>query len=516
MDMSKQKLSISGQVNTFAHAKRLREEKLRLLFNSVWQPVCGGILASILLVILMWGMVDSFVLVSWLIAILIVSTLRLLLAYFYLRASNQQQQSSRWLTLFVLIVFLTGCVWGAGGVLMFDDHIPEQVVALSIVLLGVAAGCIAMLSAVWWMALFFILPIAIPLLLLFLFSDVRIYSMMGSLLTLFVSLLIATSYRLGRIIHENIELRVSMSAREILLLESENRYLSIFQHSPLGVLHFDKAGRVIDCNDTLLQILSLDRSKLMGGCMQKGADAGMSAAVQDALEKGAGYYEGHFSLPWVPCCKEGTPVRAFINGVRSVDDEIVGGVALIEDFTERKRSEEAIYRQAFYDSLTDLPNRRLFLERLTNLCDETQTEPQSALLMFLDIDHFKLINDTWGHATGDDLLVQVAKRLASCLREGDIAARLSGDEFVLLAMFEGKIDTRLEEHAAAYMCTVQQALSGPYALENRYIEITHSIGYTCFTAAACEHEKVLKQADVAMYRAKTEGRGRLSRYQPWM
>ncbi|BBI52223.1 hypothetical protein HORIV_46440 [Vreelandella olivaria] len=125
--------------------------------------------------------------------------------------------------------------------------------------------------------------------------------------------------------------------------------------------------------------------------------------------------------------------------------------------------------------------------------------------MFLDLDRFKLINDTWGHATGDDLLVQVAHRLERCLSEGDMAARLSGDEFVLLAMFEEETEATLEARAERYMHEVQQVLSPPYRLASHDTEVTPSIGYTCFTTADCDHEEVLKQADIAMYRAKQKG-----------
>lgn len=514
--MSKRTFFDDGVSDKSAQLKSLRDEKLRLLFNNVWQPVFAGILGAVLLVFLMWEMVDPVILVSWLIVILAILALRLKLAQCFLRVSTLEQNQPRWLRLFTLVVFLTGCVWGIGGMLMFDSDRPEQSAALAIVLSGVAAGCVTMLSSIWWMVLFFILPIAIPLQLLFLFSDAPTHTMIGVLLGLFVLLLIATSHRLGRVIHNNIELQVTMVAREAQLLESENRYLSIFQHSPLGVLHFDQQGYITDCNEKLLEILALARSELLGFCIQSSEDIDIKTATQNALNKGTGYYEGTFSVPYSFLHSEGTPVRAYFNGVRSVDDEIVGGVVIVEDFTERKRNEEMIYRQAYYDALTDLPNRRLLIERLAALCYQSTAQAQFGLLMFLDLDRFKLINDTWGHATGDDLLVQIAGRLQNCLREGDMAARLSGDEFVLLGLFEGDSEKTFESDADNYMLEVQQVLSQPYRLANREMTITPSIGYTCFTTAACDYEEVLKQADIAMYRAKTEGRAQRCRYHPWM
>lgn len=514
--MNDNKLPFGNAQDGLTHAQRLRNVKLYLLYSHVWQPVAAGTLGAFLLVFLMWGVVNSTILVSWLIVMLLVSGLRLCIALFFLRSTASEQKHPRWLKLFILSVFLTGCIWGSGGLLMFDSESPEYAAALAIILAGVAAGCVTMLSSIWWMVLFFILPIAIPLKLLFIFSGAPTHTVIGVLLGVFVLLLIATSYRLGRVIHDNIELQVNMAARETQLLESENRYLSIFQHSPLGVVHFDQHGRVTDCNEKLLEIMTVDRSELLGACILSSENADITTATQNALNKGTGYYEGTFSVPCVSVGPEGTPVRAFFNGVRSIDDEIVGGVVIVEDFTERKRNEELIYHQAFYDALTDLPNRRLLIERLASLCDQPKAKEPFGLLMFLDLDRFKLINDTWGHATGDDLLVQVARRLQGCLREGDIAARLSGDEFVLLAFLEENSEQAFEAYAESYMYTIQQTLSQPYRLANREVAVTPSIGYTCFSTSACEHEEVLKQADTAMYRAKTEGRARLCRFQPWM
>lgn len=494
--------------------KRLHNEKVRLLYDNLWQPVLASVLAGTLLVAAMWPVVANWVLLTWLGTLTFVSVSRLVLAYYFRRLPLIQQQRRRWLNRFSIGAIAAGCVWGAGGFLLFTGENHGQVAALSIVLAGIAAGGVTTLSAVWWVALCFVLPTILPLLMQFLLLGSSLAVLIGAMLCLFLGLIITTSRRLSRIIHDNIALRVSMSAREAQLQESENRYRSIFQNSPLGVLHFDEQGHVTDCNSKLLEILDVNRAQLIGYRMlSRSADSQVAKAVRDALTKGTGYYESTYCLPKASV---GTPLRAFFNGVHSVTNDMVGGVAMIEDFTERKRTEAIIYRQAFYDALTDLPNRRLFIERIATLCDGTQTEKQGGLLMFLDMDRFKLINDTWGHATGDDLLVQVARRLESCLGEGDMVARLSGDEFVLLGLFKECSQQALEAHAESYMRAVQQALSPPYRLSNREVEVTPSMGYTCFTAAACDHEEVLKQADIAMYRAKTEGRARLCRFQPWM
>jgi len=493
---------------------RLRGEKVRLLYDNLWQPVLSSVVAGGLLVAAMWPVVDASVLIGWFIALTAISGLRLLLAQRFMRLPAAHQQHRRWLGWFAVGAITSGCVWGATGVLLFSNDHPEQIAALSIVLAGISAGGVTTLSSVWWVSIGFVIPILLPLKLQFLLQGSPLSVLIGLMLVLFLGLIVTTSRRFSRTIHDNIALRVSMASREAQLRESENRYRSIFQHSPLGVLHFDEQGTITDCNNKLLAILGVGRAQLIGYRMlARSADHDVAQAVNDALEKGTGYYEGTYRLPRAT---EGIPLRTFFNGVLSASNQMIGGVAIIEDFTERKRNEAIIYRQAYYDALTDLPNRRLFIERLESLCNERRSEQRSGLVMFLDMDRFKLINDTMGHAAGDDLLVQVARRLELCLNEEDMAARLSGDEFVLLALFEEVSLEQLDEQAERYMRNVQQVLSEQYRLESRWLTVTPSMGYTCFNATECDHGDVLKEADTAMYQAKTEGRARLRRYQPWM
>ncbi|MDR5875915.1 sensor domain-containing diguanylate cyclase [Halomonas sp. CUBES01] len=492
--------------------KSLRGEKVRLLYDNMWAPVLTSIVAATLLVAALWPEVAHWKLIAWWGLLVVVSGIRLGLAYRFYRLPAAQQQRHRWLRRFSIGTVAAGCVWGLGSFELFDGDLPGQVAALSIVMAGISAGGVTTLSAVWWVSLGFVLPIMLPLLLQFLLHGSSLSILVGGMLVLFLGLMLVTSRRLSRIIHDNISLRVSMASREALLMESEDRYRSIFHQSPMGVMHFDEHGTVTDCNGKLLEILGVERAQLIGYCMlSPNADRAVASAVSDALRQGTGYYEGTYCLPNAP---EGTPLRAFFNGVHSASQRMVGGVAMIEDFTERKRHEAIIYRQAYYDALTDLPNRRMFIEHLETLCAGDQHT--SGLLLFMDLDRFKLINDTLGHAAGDDLLVQVARRLSASLQPGDMAARLSGDEFVLLALTETRTPEALEAWAEDYMQALQQALAPPYRLGAQVVEVTPSMGYACFQSWGCDHGDLLKQADLAMYQAKMEGRDRCRRYHPWM
>jgi diguanylate cyclase (GGDEF)-like protein/PAS domain S-box-containing protein len=174
------------------------------------------------------------------------------------------------------------------------------------------------------------------------------------------------------------------------------------------------------------------------------------------------------------------------------------------DITERKVAEERLLHDAMHDSLTDLPNRALFVDRLTQAIARTQRrEGYEFAILFMDLDRFKVVNDSLGHMVGDQLLVGMAKRLASCLRPADTVARLGGDEFVILLE-----DIRTATDATLFADRIQKALKAAFNLEGREVFTTASIGIALSTLGYERPEDMLRDADIAMYRAKSMGKAR--------
>ncbi len=182
---------------------------------------------------------------------------------------------------------------------------------------------------------------------------------------------------------------------------------------------------------------------------------------------------------------------------------------------EKKSSEEQIIHLAFFDSLTNLPNRRLFLDKLEQAISKVSNHPTGSALLYLDLDHFKTLNDSLGHDIGDELLKQVAHRLKECVTDDDTVARLGGDEFVLL--LNGASSGTLFDRALTVAEQVQALLLAPYQLKTYVHHISSSIGITLLehhqaTAKEVSPGELLKQADTAMYHAKQRGRNAISFY----
>lgn len=203
--------------------------------------------------------------------------------------------------------------------------------------------------------------------------------------------------------------------------------------------------------------------------------------------------------------------RLSISTVYGENGQPVRRVAMSSDITEQRRAEEIISKQANIDPLTGLPNRRLFLDRLQRAINKSHRTRQKMALMFLDLDHFKDINDTLGHDVGDRLLEETTLRLKSCIRETDTLARPGGDEFTLI-MGELKDLNSIERVAQALL----QTMMAPFQLKDERCYVSVSIGIALYPDDAETLDELLRKADQAMYAAKKLGRGRFCFFTPAM
>jgi diguanylate cyclase (GGDEF)-like protein/PAS domain S-box-containing protein len=193
------------------------------------------------------------------------------------------------------------------------------------------------------------------------------------------------------------------------------------------------------------------------------------------------------------------------------DDKLLGSVVTFKNITERKALEEQLQHQAFHDPLTDLPNRALFMDRLSHALTRVERLKTKVAVLFTDLDNFKVINDSLGHNAGDQLLVAVTKRLKTCLRPEDTVARLGGDEFTIL--LEGVAGV---SDAAEVAKRIAQALQPPFVLNGQEVFATTSTGIAVSSSAQKQPTDLLRHADLAMYRAKSKGKACYEVFEPSM
>ncbi len=275
--------------------------------------------------------------------------------------------------------------------------------------------------------------------------------------------------------------------------------------------------RFVDFNQTVLSSMGYGRDELLNMGPQDIEPEFSRTKLQAHFQEIIKTTDKKGAIATVHERKDGTqfPVEVKLSALQQRDGSWLI-ISLARDITERKQAEKKIAYQAYYDALTGLPNRRLLHSQLEMEVARSKRQGHLGALLFLDLDNFKVINDSLGHQAGEDILRHVAKRLRSNLREGDTVARIGGDEFIILLPEIGDDSDTALNRTQAIIKQVQKVLKTPCHTNGHELITTASIGVTIFPLGKERADEIMQQADLAMYRAKDRGRNTFQFYMPSM
>lgn len=288
---------------------------------------------------------------------------------------------------------------------------------------------------------------------------------------------------------------------------------TVFEHSTSAILITDPAGYIVQVNEAFSRVSGYSPQQVQDQLpslltVQEQQQAHLQYVVKQLAERGS--WEGEVWLKR----RNGEHYPAWVGITAVFDDEgdLASYVCFFSDISERKASEQRIHRLAYYDALTHLPNRTLFQDRLHNALQQAERQKSWVVLMFLDLDRFKPINDSLGHAAGDRMLKDMATRLLACVDEDDTVARMGGDEFTLLLQPRPSREQALNSaiHVAEQILA---SLVRPFVLEGREFFVTASVGIALSPQDGNELSQLMKNADTAMYHAKERGKNNFQFYQ---
>ena len=300
------------------------------------------------------------------------------------------------------------------------------------------------------------------------------------------------------------------------LFESQQMLQTVMDTIPNAIFWKDRDLKFLGCNRYMAELLNLnDPSEVVGkDDFQMGLNPveveSYHRCDRRVLETG----EPQYHLIETQTQADGSVKWHDTNKVplRDLNGRIIGILGTFQDITERKRAEEKLMHNALHDNLTGLPNRALFLEHLRHAIELNGTRGDKKFaVLFLDFDHFKVINDSLGHLEGDNLLCLIARRLSGCLRPGDVVSRLGGDEFTI--MLDDLSDS---DEVVQIVERIQSSLQSPYHLTGSELHITAGIGIALSDADYGNPENMVRDADIAMYRAKANGKARHQIFNPSM
>lgn len=316
---------------------------------------------------------------------------------------------------------------------------------------------------------------------------------------------------------KNAQKKLSIATKHALAANDDLRIAAIAFESQEGMFITNADNVILRVNQAFTEITGYTSNEAVGqtsGLLNSGRhDAKFFAAMHESVLQSRAWQgeiwnrrkDGNVHPQWLT-------ITGVIDGAKALTHY----VCTLTDISLRKAAEEEIQYLAFYDPLTELPNRRLLLDRLKQALASSARNIRTGALLFIDLDNFKMLNDTLGHDKGDLLLQQVAQRLATCVREGDSIARLGGDEFVLV--LEG-LNENINEAATQAKIVGEKiitALNLPYDLAGHVYHNTPSIGITLFSGHLNNVDDLMKHADLALYEAKKAGRNTLRFFDPKM
>lgn len=314
-------------------------------------------------------------------------------------------------------------------------------------------------------------------------------------------------YRVAGIVMEI----TNKKAAEALKKEQEGRYTLLFNNNLDGILQTTVDGTILAANRTACEIFGVESERIV--MMQRQefmlSNDGRFINFQRQVTN---HQKARSELTL--CRHDGSRFEADVSC--AIYDDYSGRTVqsyVFRDISERKQAEDEIHRLAFFDQLTGLGNRRVLIDRITKLRETPGEEANSHSIFFIDLDHFKNVNDARGHAVGDELLRMVATRIKSVLPEQDMVARIGGDEFVVLGVGKGGTMEHAKSNATSRAEKIRTAFEEPFLIDNFSYRLNCSIGITLMQGASKGHNDLLREADTAMYRAKANGRNQIVFFQ---
>lgn len=511
-------------MNSVYLSKKIQIELVKLLYKQIKFILWIESFAAICLVMALWGVVNSKLLISWLLFNLLFCGLARHILVYYYRKSNFElgfnyNKTKFWLVLFGIGVLFSGLSWGAAGSILIVKHDMLRQTFITILLVGAVALANPIYSSKRIIYALFLFPVLIPFSIWQILQG-GIFIILGVLSCVYTfAMFVISSYYYDMIYNslylrfENIDLVNSLSnakneleKRTLDLEKSLSLGKATLESTTDGILVVDTDNKIVDYNRKFAimwqipsQILEEQDNKTMMKLMVTQLEK-----PNVLLQRIKSLYSNPITESFDELFFKDKRIYECYSHPQQVGNICVGRVWSFRDITGRKFLEEKLFRQANFDLLTGLPNRALAMDRIAKAVIHVSRFKLNLSALFIDLDRFKVINDSLGHGIGDKLLLEVASRLVKCVRRIDTVSREGGDEFLIIL-------NALETESFAYEIAnkILKKIREPFFIDGHNLNVTISIGISFYPRDSKDPELLIRNADIAMYHAKELGRNNL-------
>lgn len=481
---------------------KVREELMHQMVAGSYMSTVAFLINIIIIVIAFWNIGNKHFLIFWLSSMFVLLFVRSIIAKIFLLKDSRislsvAEKSFGIITLFSVILLAVGLQ------VIFPQGLPFYQAFLSMIVAGLSAGSAMSLSYNKYLIFTYLTILIMPFAYIIFIQGTPLHILISILMVLFLLMLILFSRRYHHNIVEVIksDLIIKQTEKELKLYEKS--YASIFKEVPIGIFIYDTKLIIKEANQSFFSLLKAQKKQIIGLNMKELIDRSVVPALDIVLKGENGFYEGIYHTK---ISQEDIWISMKTVPMYDIDNDIKGGLGIVEDITNRIEAEKKIRYQAFYDHLTGLANRVTLNSRLQQQLVKHNTDNNYGAILFIDIDHFKNINDSMGHHSGDELLKIFASKVSMVVSEDDVVSRLGGDEFVILLSNLGDDIDLAKEYATQIATRIHNSTREPIGIEQYTIFVTLSIGVTIIDPKDNSISDILKHADIAMYRAKELGR----------
>ncbi len=465
-----------------------------------------AILSTLFLYVFYSSIQNKIILFLWFSTVNLLNLIRVYDYILYKRGVIKKGQS--WYDSFYIKALTNAFLWALTSILFLYQVDYNHQLIMIIFLVGFAGGVSGFLFD-FRIAFPFITILFLPLMIVLSFIDIPHVIILELLIGIFFVLLIVSSRHLNRLFYEtskNIE-RYNKAKRRLDI--KKKKLSSLLEQAPIGIFYYDTQLRIIKYNKLFHQIFGLE-TNLKGFHLdnlsdKRGVEVIKSVLKEKSTKKYMGLYNFTFQnrVMWA---------ELTCSSLLDENDNIIGGIGIVEDKTKEHQTNEKINYISLHDSLTGLPNRRYYKEFMSNLIKDERNQTHFSILFYMDLNHFKQINDTFGHSVGDGLLMEVSRRFKSLDIENKHLSRLGGDEFILAIPFVSTDELYTRDYAKKIANRIKELFINVFEIDGLNLYMTTSIGIVLIEPKTDNIDTIIRHADMAMYQTKRDGENNIRFY----
>ena len=509
-------LTTAIENDTVEFKDRLVYDKLSFYYISLPIMLLGNILGALMLSAIQINVVDFYSIGIWLLLSIIMFIYQL---YHYYKFKNETEDNKLrdadiWLDKYYTNILINGIIWGSAAFLMFPEtNLMNQMITM-LFLFAIGFSAMGVLASKRDLLLTYVLVTYSPLILRLFFMEDTIYTKIAYVILALMLIMILVANYYGKVINQSLGNRQHFITIKHTHEKLKERFFSLFERAPVGIYYYNKELELQDVNTHFMQMNKVTDKSLLLNLNLHGLEGDQIIhAHQDVFEGKTGNYRGPFEVL-------DTQANIYVNlstvPMLDSEGEVAGGITIINDITNEVTAKEEMIRNAYYDMLTNIPNRTLLMDKLKSFLTNKRDNEEYSALLFLDIDNFKKVNETYGHDVGDHLLKQVVQRMENIVGSREIFARVSGNKFVILIPSLHMNEKESKEMTDKYIHTINHNFALPLNIAGEEYHLSFTIGVVLFNNNDASAFDVLKRAETAMYEAKKAARGTSSFYQTSM